>query len=54
MGACLKHSFKRFITNEVSKIYLKKKNDFVKDLDYFAELNRQTFEKHFFSDPKTS
>lgn len=54
MIAVLQQTFVRHTDFEVSKIHLKKKNDFIKDLTYFCDLNRQNYEKHFFSNFKTS
>ena len=43
------------ITNfKVMKIHLKKKNDFIKDLNSFMKQNRNSFERHFELNPKTS
>ncbi len=50
----LEQTFERHSMIEVSRIHLKKKNDFIKDLNYFCMLNRENFEKHFFSNFKTS
>lgn len=54
MIAVLQQTFVRHTDFEVSRIHLKKKNDFIKDLNYFCDLNRQNYEKHFFSNFKTS
>ena len=48
------HQFDQFIAREVTQIHLKKKNDFVANLNFFKNLNQNLFEKHFFSDSKTS
>lgn len=50
----LQQTFERHTDFEVSKIHLKKKNDFIKDLIYFCDLNRQNYEKHFYGNFKTS
>lgn len=54
MTKCLQHQFDLFVDQEVNAIHLKKKNDFVANLKYFKDLNQGLFEKHFYSDPKTS
>lgn len=54
MSKALQHAFRRYCQIEVNKIHLKKKNDFIKDLEYFCDLNRQNYEKHFYNNPKTS
>lgn len=54
MWKCLLRSFERYTQREIMKIHLRKKNDFVKDINYFAEMNRNTFEKHFYSNYKTA
>ncbi len=46
--------FELFVGREVTHIHLKKKNDFTGNLNYFKNLNQNLFEKHFFSNPKTS
>lgn len=53
MRRCLQDAFQAYSKMEVNKIHLKKKNDFVKDLNYFAELNRQNYERHFYRNQKT-
>lgn len=43
------------ITNvKVTKIHIKKKNDFIKDLLAFMRMNRSSFERHFAHNPKTA
>lgn len=54
MSKNLMAKFKRYTDINISKIHIKKKNDFAKDLESFMRLNRNTFDKHFKLDPKTS
>lgn len=54
MHKCLVHQFELFVGREVTQIHLKKKNDFIANLNYFKNLNQNLYERHFFSNPKTS
>ena len=50
----LNEQFRLYSNFHISEIHIKKKNDFVKDLESFMRLNRNTFDKHFRNDPRTS
>jgi hypothetical protein len=50
----IEQSFAQITNYKVTKIHLKKKNDFIKDLNSFMRLNRNSFEKHFQVNAKTS
>lgn len=54
MHKCLTHQFELFVGREVTQIHLKKKNDFIANLNYFKTLNQNLYEKHFYSNPRTS
>jgi Ubiquinol-cytochrome C chaperone len=54
MEKCLTYQFDLFVAQEVNDIHIKKKGDFIQNLKYFKDMNQNLFEKHFFSDPKTS
>lgn len=54
MEKCLTHQFDLFVAQEVNDIHIKKKGDFIQNLKYFKDMNQNLFEKHFYSDPKTS
>lgn len=50
----ISESYSQITNFKVMKIHLKKKNDFIKDLNSFMKQNRNSFERHFEIDPKTS
>lgn len=54
MEKCLRHQFELFVAQETTEIHIKKKADFIQNLNYFKDMNQSLFEKHFYSDPKTS
>lgn len=54
MWRALQNAFEKHSKNDVNTIHLKKKNDFIKDLKYFSEMNRTTFEYHFIGNHKTA
>jgi len=54
LARLLEESFTQITNIKVTKIHLKKKNDFIKDLNSFMRLNRNSFEKHFQKNPITS
>lgn len=43
----MQEQFKRYTNDSVNKIHLKKKNDFIKDVDHFMMNIRQFLDYHF-------
>ena len=46
--------FKRFTTEKGNRIHLKKKHDFIRDVNHFMMNNRLAYDRHFNKNPKTS
>lgn len=43
----LEYVFKKYTVDNVGKIHLKKKNDFIKDVNHFMSNNRKAYDRHF-------
>ena len=54
MAKQLETDFGKYTLDRASTIHLKKKNDFINDVNHFMRNNRLVYEKHFNTDPKTS
>ncbi len=49
----MEYHFKKYTLDKVNKIHLKKKNDFIRDVNHFMMNNRMIFDKHFNKGEKT-
>lgn len=50
----IERNFKEFTVKRVGKIHLRKKNDFIKDLNMFMLANRMSYDRHFNKHPLTA
>lgn len=43
----IEYQFKKYTLDKIGKIHLRKKNDFIKDVNHFMVNNRNAFDRHF-------
>jgi len=54
MAKQMEHEFKRITLEKASQIHLRKKNDFINDVNHYMLNNRIAYDRHFNKNPKTS
>lgn len=54
MAKQLETQFGRLTLEKAHSIHLRKKNDFINDVNHFMKNNRLLYDKHFNTNPKTS